>query len=295
MTKHHIVHDADRDGWGSAALIAATVAPEPTALHPLPKTRDVVGLLQNVRAAQGDRIYVLDIPAPASWKALSPPPCELIWVDHHLAAWTEPPPSWMRVVLPPHHKATTTMKVLVQAGLVTLPRAMDFVRGVCRREPPYDWGLLFDALDEGAPDVDGFESLLGLGPRGARVPPTLQSLVRQQERAASRVEQTLAAAPITVSKHLVICQLADAKGIRLRFYSLALARRFPDRLCVLVHRRQLLYVGRDSRKSAPNLLAHFRNRGLSPSGHPYVCFVKLRGEQLEPELAALRRLAEAKG
>ncbi|MET0387935.1 MAG: hypothetical protein ABW321_18325, partial [Polyangiales bacterium] len=116
MTTHHIVHDTDRDGWGSAALLLACVKPARAVLHPQ-RDKDVVALVNGLRVAAGDQVYVLDIPAPADWSALAQPAGELLWVDHHMASWGAARPSWVRAILPTHDEPTTTMRLLVQAEL----------------------------------------------------------------------------------------------------------------------------------------------------------------------------------
>jgi hypothetical protein len=288
-----IVHDTDRDGWGSVALLSAGLQPSAAVMRQVRDKQDVVDVLNRLPVANGDQIYVLDLPAPLRWERLMRRDGVITWVDHHLSSWQKARPEWLNAVLPSDDKATTTMKLLVQAELVKLPNAMDFIRGLCRRSPPFDWGLLFDVLADGPPDVENFFSLLKLGPLGEPVPSSLSPWLRKSEETSRIVEKILAAAPTQVSNNFVVCTLADAKGIKLRLYSIELERRHPGCVRVLVHRNQLLYVGRDSAKRAPDLLAHFRKRGLSASGHPYVCFVKLRAAQIDAEIAALRAVAQA--
>jgi hypothetical protein len=86
-----------------------------------------------------------------------------------------------------------------------------------------------------------------------------------------------------------VIQLRDTHGIPLKHYSLENARRFPGCVCVIVHRCEVLYVGRDSRLPGPDLIAHFRHRGLAAKGHPYVWFVQLHPSRVDEEISALAR------
>lgn len=291
---NHIVHDTDRDGWGSAALLSATVEPTDSKLYQVPN-KQVVDVLNRLQPRDDDSIHVLDLAAPDDWSNLRRPACEVVWLDHHVLSWSAAYPSWIRVLLPPDDKPTTTMSLLVQTGLVSLPGARAFIAGLCRRSPPFDWGLLFDAIDDRLPKLANFPALLRSGPYGAPVPAELQPLLKRAEGQAQVVESVLDASPTVINDHLVVCRLGDAQGIRLRFYSLSLARRYPDRICVLVHRQRRLYVGRNSRARGPDLMAHFSTRGLQPKGHGYVCFVEVPAAQIENELAALTALASEEG
>jgi hypothetical protein len=64
-------------------------------------------------------------------------------------------------------------------------------------------------------------------------------------------------------------------------------------LRVLVHRHTRLYVGRNSRRAGPDLMAHFQGRGLDPKGHAYVCTVVVDPRRLDDEVAALVAAVES--
>jgi hypothetical protein len=286
-TTHHIVHDTDRDGWGSAALMLATLKADHARLYPQ-RGKDICGVLNAMRVSPGDRIYVLDIPAPADWSRLTQPACELIWVDHHMASWTGARPSWFRAVLGSTDKPTTTMILLVQAQIVLVPHAIAFITNLCRRSPPYEWGLVFDALQYGRPpNVEGFEELLALAPHGGSVPESLRHVAQQSVRRLQTVRAALDAAPSSICNEVAVFRLACANGIQLRHYSLEIARRYPKHVGVLVHRTNILYAARNGGPVRLDLLAHFRGRGFDAKGHPHVCFVDVKAAQVEAQIATL--------
>ncbi|MET0389808.1 MAG: hypothetical protein ABW321_27800, partial [Polyangiales bacterium] len=209
-------------------------------------------------------------------------------IDHHMASWGAARPSWVRAILPTHDEPTTTMRLLVQAELVRLPHANEFIAGLCRRAPPFDWGLVFDALHDGKPPrIAGFDELLTLGPHGGPVPDPLRQLAQQSERVLEAVRSTLDAAPSVITDHLAVVHLASAASIPLRHYSLEIARRYPRHVSALVHRRKTLYTARNGHAGHLDLMTHFQQRGFDPKGHPHVFFIHLKPEQVEAELAAL--------
>jgi hypothetical protein len=65
---NHIIHDVDRDGWGSAALVVAEVRPENCRLYPV-RDKEIFAVLRGIEAANGDTIWILDIPGPQTWTA----------------------------------------------------------------------------------------------------------------------------------------------------------------------------------------------------------------------------------
>jgi hypothetical protein len=121
---HHVIHDTDRDGRGSAALLAAQLGPASCVLHPM-RGKDVIGVLAK---------------------------------------------------LPADDRPTTTMRLLVDEGIVTLRGAMDFVAGLCRRSPPFEWGLVFDAMRDEVCAGDDLATLIARGPLGQPVPDVLRPL-----------------------------------------------------------------------------------------------------------------------
>ena len=112
-----IIHDVDRDGLGSAAMICAELGPENVLLVPT-KVKDVRPLLAHHEAPRS--VMVLDIPAPPSWDGISTD-VAITWVDHHLAAWHCARPPNVKTILPTTCTPTTTMSLLVKHGIVTIP------------------------------------------------------------------------------------------------------------------------------------------------------------------------------
>jgi hypothetical protein len=279
---NHIIHDTDRDGWGSAAMLLAELGHENCHLHPM-RTKDVSGVF-NLLPPDAN-VFVLDLPALVDWNVLRERP--VTWVDHHLAAWNGSPPPWVRVVLPADDRPTTTMKLLVTSGLVTVPHAMRFVAAMCRRSPPFAWGQVFDAMRDDVPEVDNLSELLAQAPSGGPIPASLQPLLLATAKIADAVDAVLASAATFRTGPIVRIDINDAHRIPLARYSLAAERQHPGLVRVLVHRRERLYVGRDSRTAGVDLIAHFRSRGLDPKGHPYVCTVSVHASAIDDEIAAL--------
>ena len=56
---------------------------------------------------------------------------------------------------------------------------------------------------------------------------------------------------------------------------------------VLVHRNRTLYCGRASGRPGPDLVQHFRARGLDPKGHPYVVTVQVPRDRIPDERRAV--------
>lgn len=284
----HIIHDVDRDGWGSAALLLAAFGPSECVLHPT-RSKSVAGLVAEL-AGDGSDVWVLDIPAPRTWPAVDEVSGTVTWVDHHLAAWRSPQPSWVRAILPNTAKPTTTMSLLMRRGLAGGGRAPEFVRDLCHDGT--DWGLALDGLADFPDHVplaeEELRPLLALGPNGKPLPEALH-FARDRARAIEdTVAKALDDAQIEEGDELVIVHLDDAHWIPLAGYSLAMRRRHPEKVCVLVHLRQRLYCGRDSGRPGLDFLAHFRSRDLDPRGHAYVAFVELRSDAVDAELMALR-------
>lgn len=289
----HIIHDTDRDGWGSASMLLAQFGSDSCVLHPHPG-KDVTDALNELEVHLDDRIYVLDIPASPSWERHQRPPCPLIWVDHHATSWEGEAPEWLDVRLPANTKPTVTMAMLLRERIVTTPRVMTYVHSLIRDEG--DWGALFDALatpEEAGIDVVRLGELLALGPLGEPVPPELRPLLERSADQDSTVRKVLASAEKTVTGRLVRVDLSDARGVRLAKYSLALQKQHLGCVVVIVHRRRRLYVGQASDAMIIDLIEYFRGRGLQPKGHSYVCVVELPAEDIENEVEALTAAVEA--
>jgi hypothetical protein len=286
---HLLVHDTDRDGWGSAALLCAALGPEQVRLLPL-RNKDALRALRDINA-DVDQVWVLDIPAPGRWPDEPPAglPLPLRWVDHHMATWRAPHPDWVEAILPKTNRPTTTMTVLRHAGLLDMAQsALAFTRTLCSPTPSA-WGAVLDGL--GRADELPLEELPGLlaaGPLGEPPPAALDRFAALAEEATGEVERRLAAAPRERHGDLLLVRLADAGGIPLKSYSLA-ARlgEPPETVVALAHRERLLYVGRDSRRPGLDLLAHFGARGLAPKGHSYVAFAQIPHGRMDGEIDAL--------
>jgi len=286
---HLIVHDIDRDGWGSAALLSAALGPEQVRLLPL-RGKDALGALHDI-AADITQVWVLDIPAPSRWPHEPPAglPLPLRWADHHMATWRAPHPAWVEAILPRTNRPTTTMTVLRHAGLLDdVPGALAYTRALCSPAPSA-WGAVLDGLGRSDDlSLDELPALLAAGPLGEPPPPALGRFAALAAEATGEVERRLAAAPRERHGDLLLVRLADAGGIPLKTYSLTARQgQPPETVVALVHRGRLLYVGRDSRRPGLNLLTHFRARGLKPKGHSYVAFVTVPPGRMDDEVAAL--------
>lgn len=282
----HLVHDVDRDGLGSAAILCAELGPDRVRLHPT-KAKDVRPLLADLEG----EVIVLDIGAPPSWDGV-PRNLDITWVDHHLAAWGSTPPPNAKVILPTTDKPTTTMSLLVKHKLVKIPNVIDaYVGKLCGGDPDFEWGFVFDSMTRMFPDwpVAPVElpDLLAPGPRGEPVPDRLMHLVEETRRAREICRAILDAAPTRVLDQAVVVQTADAKGIPLAQFSLEIQRRHPGRVAVVVHRGSLLYCGRPSGRRGLDFVRHFLDRGLDPKGHPYVVTVRVPAGDVPAELHAL--------
>ena len=286
---HLLVHDTDRDGWGSAALLSAALGPAQVHLLPL-RHKDAIGALTELSGTGVSQVWVLDIPAPSRWP--EPPaglPLPLRWADHHMATWRVPLPGWVEAILPKTHRPTTTMTVLRHAGLLdSVPNALPFTRTLCSPTTSA-WGAVLDGL--GRADelpLEELPLLLAAGARGEPPPQALDQFAALAKEASGEVERRLSATPRERHGDLLLVQLADAGGIPLKSYSLA-ARQGepPETVVALAHRERLLYVGRDSRRPGLDLLAHFCARGLAPKGHSYVAFAQIPRGSMEVEIDAL--------
>jgi hypothetical protein len=71
--RHLIIHDTDRDGWGSAAMLVAELGPARCVLHPT-ASKDGLAEIAKVDAHPGDHVWVLDIPTPGNWTTVPSQP-----------------------------------------------------------------------------------------------------------------------------------------------------------------------------------------------------------------------------
>ena len=208
-----VVHDVDRDGLGSAAMICAELGPEHVRLHPA-KLKDVRPRLLDLHGP----VIVLDIPAPPSWDGIDVR-LDVTWIDHHLAAWHTPPPANVRPILPATPKPTTTMSLLVKHHIVNIPDVVAFVRKLCGDDPEFDWGLAFDTLSRTFPrwsiGTDELPALLAEGPFGRSVPDRLLPHVEEATTARDSVLRILEAAPTRECGTAVVVELSEAEGIPL--------------------------------------------------------------------------------
>ena len=146
---HLIIHDVDRDGWGSAALLVEALGPESCELRPT-KSKDVRRIVDGAHPEQ--HVWVLDIPAPPSWAGWDRRDAETTWVDHHLASWSRPAPMWIRAIVPETDRPTTTMSLLVRHGLASPGTGHELARRLCTRDDDA-WGEVFDGLSQQFPDL----------------------------------------------------------------------------------------------------------------------------------------------
>jgi len=291
LNKHHIIHDTDRDGWGSAALLLSSLGPENCKIYPTGE-KDIRKLLGSLQPEPTDNIWVLDIPAPPSWTGLELPKCSrLVWVDHHLAAWQNELPHGIEVHLPDSERPTTTMHMLIDLVLVKSSAAKEFATMICSDSGSSGWGAVFDGLSEEYPNVpiaeDDLRKHLAVAVAGVPVPNALGFALKKTESTRSTVQEVLDSAETRCLDNLVIIRVDEAHRIPLSRYSLAAGRQHPGKSIVLVHRKQRLYCGRDSSKPGFDFLRHFKSRGLDPKGHAYVCTVPVPVSQIEEEVDML--------
>lgn len=289
---NHIIHDVDRDGWGSAAMLVAQLGPENCHLYPT-RDKEVFGILRDINATVGDSIWVLDIPGPNSWYGFPVRNgIRMVWVDHHLNSWNTVSPSSVEAVLPKTRAATTTMSVLVTEKIVRIAGAMDFARSLCARGSKSEWALVFDGLTTMTPKfpvpISDLPMLLAGAAKGEAVPEVLKSIAATTRMENETVQRVLGDAKWEIGDSIAVAYIGDAHRIPLARYSMAAAALHPGKLRVLVHRSCRLYCGRDSQTFGLDLIQHFRQRGLDPKGHGYVCTVTLTKPRISTELDALR-------
>ena len=292
VNHHHIIHDVDRDGWGSAALLVAELGPERCRLHPEVR-KDGLAALAEVKAQTSDHVWLLDVPTPEHWTGARLPDVRITWVDHHPVRATDTPPDSVRLVLPAKSGRTTTMHLLVEHGLVpSVDRPMEFVRSLCVPGFETPWTRVIDGLCETwiAEPVPGDELpvVLAAAVRAEVVPEPLRRIEHHVEKLQRTVDEILDGCEVRRTERAVIVHLRAARGIPLKYFSLRSQRRFERPVAVLVHRDRRLYCGESATGDDEfDFLAHFQARGLVPRGHPYVAFVDVPKARIDEELAAL--------
>ncbi len=288
----HIIHDIDRDGWGSVALLAAELMPQECRLYPS-VGKNGFRLIERVTAQPGDSIWLLDIPTPSSW-ALAPRPegVEITWVDHHPVRAGDSPPDHIRLFLPVGDKPKTTMHLLVEHGLVPkVEKPMLFVRSMCVPGFETTWTRIIDGIEEawlGEPvTLEELPAVLARAPANGPAPAALRRLEKYVHRLHRRVDTILNAAKVEVHAGVSVIHLKSADRIPLKYFGLRAQVRYRQPVSVLVHRNRMFYCGRPSNRQGMDFLKHFESRMLAHEGHPYVAFAKLKPKQVESELKAL--------
>ncbi|MCU0664701.1 MAG: hypothetical protein MUC50_20560 [Myxococcota bacterium] len=291
--QHHLIHDLDRDGWGSAALLVCELGAERCHLHPT-QSKDACSLISTVGAQPGDHVWLLDIPTPSSWSDVpSLPDVAITWVDHHPVRATDAPPSEVRLILPGHSEPTTTMHLLVRRGLVSsVATPMVFVRSLCVPAFETEWTRIFDGLGEAWDQISfmlcELPAVIAAAPRGEAPDQSMVVIGRTVQGQAAKVDRVLETARIELHAHVVIVYLADAFHVPLKHYGLRAQRKHDKPVSVIVHRSRRLYCGRNTRGAVKlDFLAHFAARGFAATGHPYVAFVDVPKARQAEELRAL--------
>jgi hypothetical protein len=190
-----IIHDVDRDGWGSAALLVAELGYERCRLYPTVQ-KDGLMLMDWVEPRSGEHVWLLDIPTPKRWN--DPPRrlgVEITWVDHHRVPATDSPPGHIRLLGPTSSKPTTTMHLLVEHGLVpSLHKPMEFVRTLCVPNFETAWTRIIDGMSAVWPeipvDIDDLPSLLAGAPLGEPPSTVLEPLEDQATEQVQKREST---------------------------------------------------------------------------------------------------------
>jgi len=287
---NYIVHDTDLDGWCSAALLAHMLGPENCLLRPTAE-KDVRRLLLSLGIGSGDQVWVLDLPAPPDWAELETLGGRIKWVDHHMDSWRVDVPMWVDVVLPSGVERTTTMRLLGDRGIVLL-QDVSRIGSLVFREGSR-WAAAFAGMSKNWPDQADLASLIAHAVIGSEIPEQLWPYACAADEERIQVNATLSSTKSQVEEGLAIIHLDNAQGIPLARYSMVAADLHPRSLVVVVHRRSLLYCGyRTDLSEAFDLLGHFRARGLTPKGHPYVCYVKVGANRIDEEVASLGEVVQ---
>ncbi|MCU0660776.1 MAG: hypothetical protein MUC50_00450 [Myxococcota bacterium] len=296
---NHLIHDLDRDGWGSAALLVCELGPEQCRLYPT-QSKDGCSLVSTTDAQPGDHVWLLDIPTPASWSDMpNLPNFALTWVDHHPVRATDAPPPFVRLVLPEDSEPTTTMHLLVQRGFVpSVHKPMVFVRSLCVPGFATEWTLIFDGLSEAWDQISfmlrELPKVIAAAPRGEAPDQSMVIIGKTVQGQAAQVDRVLETARTELHEHVVVVHIPDAFHVPLKHYGLRAQQQHKKPVSVIVHRGRRLYCGRNTRSAIKlDFLAHFAARGFTATGHPYVAFVDVPKARQAEELRALIEAVEA--
>jgi hypothetical protein len=299
MRTNHIIHDVDRDGWGSAALLVAELGSSHCRVYSEAR-KDALPLHSQVDARPGDHIWLLDIPTPTIWANAPPlPDVPITWVDHHPVREKDAPSSNVRLVLPQSPGRTTTMHLLVEQGLVpSLVKPMEFVRTLCVPVFETPWTRVIDGLCESlivpVPDEE-MPAVLASAVRGDPVPEAFRNLETHVEKLQKMVDEILDTSEVQCTERVVAVRLRAAGSIPLKYFSLRAQRRFDRPVSILLHRNRRLYCGESARVEKEfDFLAHFESRGLLPKGHTYVATIDVPKARIEEELAVLLAALEGR-
>ncbi len=292
----HIIHDTDRDGFGSAAMLATSLAPERCMLYPSTE-KNGLALLAQVAPGVGDTIWILDIPTPENWQGASIlGDVQIKWIDHHPVRAMDRPPKNVRLYLPINNRPVTTMHLLVAHGLVpNLTDPMRFIRSLCIPKFETAWTRVIDGLSDGWKTFNGetLSAFLARAALGEEPPTALLHLEQNVVAARDALERLIDRAEVQLFDHAVVVHLPDAQGHALKHFSLRAQERFNRPVSIVVHRNRTIYCGRNTSNGPSfDFLAHFAARGYRAVGHPYVAFVNLPENRMKEELAWL--LAELK-
>ena len=289
---HHIIHDTDRDGFGSAALLVASLGPECCRLYPV-SDKDINPLLIEIEAHTGDTLWVLDIPTPQTWKELPIlPGAQINWVDHHPVRAVDHPPGNVCLYLPIDNRPVTTMHLLVQFGLIAnVPEPMTFIRSLCVPQFETAWTRVFDGLAKGWVELENtnrLPRLLAQAPVEEAPPTELLHLEQRVIDARNEVESIVDQIVPELHPLAVVVRIDDAHGHQLKHFGLLAQRKFDRPVSIVVHRNRTIYCGRNTSADLNfDFLAYFASRGIETKGHPYVAFAHLSPEQTDVELSAL--------
>ncbi len=287
----HVIHDIDRDGFGSAAMLTAELGPEYCRLYPS-SSKNGAALVREIDSRPGETVWVLDIPTPERWAGFLRPDGVLInWVDHHPVRAADSPAEDIRLYLPIGDRPVTTMHLLVQHGLVpSLHEPMRFVCSLCIPKFETAWTRIVDGLADGwrAFESEMLSALLAHAPLGQDPPAELLHLEQKVITTRNEVENLLDQAEMQLLEHAVVVRLPDAQGHPLKHFNLRAQARFDRPVSIVVHRNRTLYCGRNTSDGPSfDFLAHFAARGLEAKGHPYVAFANIPKARMEEELSAL--------
>jgi len=275
LSKHIIFHSTSRDGWGSAALLVATLGVDQCEVYPTVLSRDLLaGLGRDPLPTPEQKPWVLDLAVPGKWPKYDPPGQRVTWVDHHLSSWRSAPPHWVHAVLPPDTQPSSSMSLLLRSELARVPQGQQLMQRLFS-EADDPWGLVFDGLYNPG-DMpftwDDLPELIAPAALGAPVPKRLSFAIEAALHQRAVVADLLAACPIEEHPGMLVTHVRDSRFISHKPFHRALAGRFPGRVIVIVWQRALTCT-RDPGAAGLDFIAHFEARGARVTGHPYACMV----------------------